>query len=224
MQALHRVRAQFVHQRTALVSQFRCFLLEYGIAIHACIGMFRRDATRILSDDSNDLTPTMRQLLTDLWSDFLRIDERVAALSSQIEASAKHDVVQRLTTIPGIGPLGASALCAAIGNGKQFRSGRDLAAWIGLVPRQHTTGGKPTLPGISIRGNTYLRRLLVLGAQFYLMHLDRSRDRLGQWLDTLESSIHHNKVVIALANKLARVAWVVLTRPGALYEKMDPRF
>ncbi len=225
MQALHRVRAQFVHQRTALVSQFRCFLLEYGIAIHTGIGMFRRDATRILADDSNDLTPTMRQLLTDLWSDFLRIDERVTALSGQIEASAKHDdVVQRLTTIPGIGPLGASALCAAIGNGKQFRSGRDLAAWIGLVPRQHTTGGKPTLLGISKRGNTYLRRLLVLGAQSCLMHLDRSRDRLGRWLDALESRMHHNKVVIALANKLARVAWVVLTRPGALYEKMDPRF
>lgn len=100
MQALHRVRAQFVHQRTAIVSQFRCFLLKYGIAIHTGIGMFRRDATRILADDSNDLTPTMRQLLTDLWSDFLRIDERVITLSGQIEASAKHDdVVQRLVRL-----------------------------------------------------------------------------------------------------------------------------
>ena len=148
MQALHRVRAQFVHQRTAIVSQLRCFLLEYGIAIHTGIGMFRRDATRILADDSNDLTPMMRQLLVELWSDFLRIDERVAALSGQIEALAQRDdVVHRLTTIPGIGPLGASALCAAAGDGKQFRSGRDLAAWIGLVPRQHTTGGKPMLLG-----------------------------------------------------------------------------
>ncbi|WP_143299073.1 transposase [Burkholderia pseudomallei] len=111
---------------------------------------------------------------------------------------------------------------AACGNGKQFRSGRDLAAWIGLVPRQHTTGGKPTLVRISKRGNTYLCRLLVLGAQSCLMRLDRLRDRLGRWLDTLESRMHHNKIVIALANKLARVAWVVLASalPGTRIAQM----
>ncbi len=125
-------------------------------------------------------------------------------------------------TIPGIGPLAANAIIAAAGDGRQFRKARDMAAWLGLVPREHSTGGKTTLLGISKRGNRYLRRLLVHGARSCLLHLDRSRDRLGAWLDGLEARMHSNKVTVALAAKVARIAWVILTRPGALYERRIP--
>lgn len=223
VQALHRVREHLIGQRTAVINQCRAFLLEYGIAIRVGAGVFKHDLPRILTDDTNELTPAMRQLLADLWSDFNGLENRITSLSRQIEALAsRDDAARRLMSVPGIGPLGASALCAAIGDGKQFRRGRDLAAWIGLVPRQYSTGGKPTLLGISKRGNAYLRRLLVLGAQSCLMHLDRSKDRLGLWLNSLEGRMHHNKVVIALANKLARVAWSILTKRGTSYRKLDP--
>jgi transposase len=125
-------------------------------------------------------------------------------------------------TIPGFGPLAATALLAAAGDGRQFRRGRDLAAWLGLAPREHSTGGKTTLLGISKRGNRYLRRLLIHGARSCVTHLDRTRDRLGKWLDTLQGRMHVNKVVVALAAKIARIAWVIVTQPGALYERRDP--
>ena len=137
---------------------------------------------------------------------------------------ATSDIARRLITIPGIGPLGATAIVAAVGDARQFRKARDLAAWIGLVPRQYSTGGKNTLLGISKRGNGYIRKLLIHGARSCLMHLDRSRDRLGAWINGLAGRMHPNKVVVALAAKMARVAWVVLNRPGALYERRDPAF
>ena len=125
-------------------------------------------------------------------------------------------------SIPGIGPLGATALLAAIGDGRQFRKARDLAAWLGLVPRQNSTGGKTTLLGISKRGNPYLRRLIIHGARSCIAHLNRERDRMGEWIDQLEQRMHRNKVVVAFANKIARMAWAVLTRPGNLYERVEP--
>jgi transposase len=125
-------------------------------------------------------------------------------------------------TIPGIGPIAATALLAAVGDGRQFRRARDLAAWLGLVPRQHSTGGKTTLLGISKRGNRYVRRLLIHGARSCVTHLDRKRDRLGGWLDALQARMHVNKVTVALAAKIARTAWAIITKPGALYERRDP--
>ena len=128
----------------------------------------------------NDLTPTMRRLLTELFEDLMRLEKRIAEVTREIEALAASDErARRLMTIPGIGPLGATALLAAAGDGRQFRKARDMAAWLGLVPREHSTGGKTTLLGISKRGNRYLRRLLIHGARSCVMHLDRSRDRLG---------------------------------------------
>jgi len=132
------------------------------------------------------------------------------------------DAAKRLMSIPGIGPLGATALLAAVGDGRQFRKARDLAAWLGLVPRQHSTGGKTTLLGISKRGNPYLRRLIIHGARSCVAHLNRERDRLGHWLDQLEQRMHRNKVIVALANKIARMVWAVLTRPSNLYERVEP--
>ncbi len=117
-------------------------------------------------------------------------------------------------TIPGIGPIGATALIAAVGDGRQFRKARDLAAWLGLVPRQNSTGGKTTLLGISKRGNPYIRRLLIHGASSCMIHLDRSRDRIGVWLKAFDGRMHRNKAIVALANRIARIAWALLRRAG----------
>ena len=135
--------------------------------------------------------------------------------------AAPNDTAKRLMTIPGVGPIAATALLAAIGNGRQFRKARDLAAWLGLVPRQSSTGGKTTLLGISKRGNPYVRRLIIHRARSCVAHLNRQRDKLGGWID-LEATMHRNKVIVAMANKIARIAWAVLTRPGTLYERIDP--
>jgi transposase len=223
LQALHRVRDRIVSNRTQLICQMRAFCLEYGIAMRQGAGVFKIDISRVIADKSNDLTPMMRAMLKELWDEFVLADTRLAAVTRQVETIAERlDAARRLMSIPGIGPLGATALLAAVGDGRQFRKGRDLAAWLGLVPRQHSTGGKTTLLGISKRGNPYLRRLIIHGARSCVAHLNRERDRIGGWLDQLEQRMHKNKVIVALANKIARMVWAVLTRPGNLYERVDP--
>jgi len=222
LQALHRIRDQLVSSRTRLINQVRAFCLEYGVAIRQGAGVFRLDLPRVLADETNDLSPAMRRMLTALFEDVVGLDRRIAGASREIEGlAACDDRARRLMTIPGIGPLGATALLAAIGDGRQFRRARDLA-WLGLVPREHSTGGKTTLLGISKRGNRYVRRLLIHGARSCVTHLDRTRDRLGRWLDALQSRMHVNKVTVALAAKMARMAWAILTKSGALYERRDP--
>ncbi|HYW76374.1 MAG TPA: IS110 family transposase [Gammaproteobacteria bacterium] len=223
LQALHRVRDRQVNQRTRLICQMRAFLLENGIPLRPGAGLFKREFPGILAEDENGLSVPMRRLLAGLWDELRGLEVRIAQVTREIKALAERDeVARRLMTIPGIGPLGASALIAAVGDGKQFRRARDLSAWLGLVPRQYSTGGKTTLLGISKRGNTYVRRLFIHGARSCLMHLDRSQDRLGAWLDALSARMPTNKVVVALANKIARIAWVILTRPGATYRRVDP--
>jgi transposase len=153
MQALHRIRDQLVTGRTRVINQARAFCLEYGIAIRQGTGVFRLDLPRVLADDANDLTPAMRRMLAELFEDVLRLDERIAGVTREIEGiAARDDRARRLTTIPGIGPLAATALLAAVGDGRQFRRARDLSAWLGLTPREYSTGGKTTLLGISKRG------------------------------------------------------------------------
>jgi len=223
LQALHRIRDRIVSNRTQLICQMRAFCLEYGIAMRQGAGIFKIDIARVIGDESNDLTPMMRAMLKELWEEFALVDARLATVSRQVEAIADRlDAARRLMTIPGIGPLGSTALLAAIGDGRQFRRARDLAAWLGLVPRQSSTGGKTTLLGISKRGNPYLRRLIIHGARSCVAHLNRERDKLGKWLDQLEQRMHRNKVIVALANKIARMVWAVLTKPGNLYECVDP--
>jgi len=223
LQALHRIRDQLVASRTGLINQTRAFCLEYGVAIRQGAGVFRLDLPRVLADEENDLTPAMRRMLGELFEDVARLDQRIAAVTREIEGlAARDDRARRLMTIPGIGPIAATALLAAVGDGRQFRRARDLAAWLGLVPREHSTGGKTTLLGISKRGNRYVRRLLIHGARSCVTHLDRSRDSLGVWLDALQARMHVNKVTVALAAKIARTAWAIITKPGALYERRDP--
>lgn len=223
LQARHRIRDGLVANRTALICQMRGFCLEYGIALRAGPGVFKLDIQRVIADDTNDLTPVMRQLLQALWSDLLLLEQRISDLSREIQAIAEEDeTARRLMTIPGVGAIVATALLAAVGDGKQFARGRDMAAWLGLVPAQYSTGGRTQLGAISRRGNPYVRRLLVHGARSCLHHLDRSKNRIGAWLDSLQARAHHNKVVVALANKIARTAWAILTKPGATYQRIAP--
>jgi transposase len=167
----------------------------------------------ILEDAEQNLSCRMRRLLEQLWQEWKSLEEEIQRLSDEIESIAGQDeACQRLLAVPGVGPLVATALVASIGNGTAFRKGREFAAWLGLVPRQYSTGGKPKLLGISKRGNPYLRRLFIHGARSVAMHLNRDEHALGTWMNQLESRAHHNVFVVALANKLARIAWAVLAK------------
>lgn len=218
LQAMHRIRDRLVGQRTALMNQARAFCLEYGLAMRVGAGAFHADIRRHLENAENDLTGSMRELLKEMLDDLAHVEGRIKAVTGRIEAYAsRHVVVSRLLTIPGIGALGATAIVAAAGDGRQFRKARDMAAWLGLVPAEHSTGGKQTLLGISKRGNRYVRRLIIHGARSCFLHLNRANHALGGWLSALEARTHRNKAVVALANKLARIVWAILTRPGAVY-------
>lgn len=218
LQALHRIRDRLIRNRTGLMNQARAFCIEYGLAMRQGAGGFHADIRRHLANTDNDLTDAIRALLVDLLDDLNHIERRVEQLTKEIEAIAHSDeTARRLMSVPGIGALGATALLAAAGDGLQFRKARDMAAWLGLVPAEYSTGGKQTLRGISKRGNGYVRRLLVHGARSCFLHLDREAHALGRWLSGLEGRTHRNKAVVALANKITRIAWAILTRPGKLY-------
>jgi transposase len=209
MQMLHRARDRLVGERTALINQLRAVLLERGITV----AQGRRELERHLAgmDAQEGLSQRMRVLVDDMRTQWSELDRRIAELDKEfLEWTRKEEAARRLMTIPGIGVLNATALIAAIGQGESFARGRDLAAWLGLVPRQVTTGGKPRLVGISKRGNKYLRKLLIHGARAAMPTLLASPTPLGAWLRGLMARMHKNAAVVALANKLARMAWAVL--------------
>ena len=161
--------------------------------------------------EGRKLSARMRMLVTDLQAQWQELDRRIAAFETEFVAYAKEsEDARRLITIPGVGVITATALIAAIGKAETFKHGRDLAAWLGLVPRQSTTGGKPRLMGISKRGNRYLRKLLIHGARAALPHVAERDTPLGKWVKELLTRVHPNVAVVALANKLARVSWAVL--------------
>ncbi|MCV2880397.1 IS110 family transposase [Sedimentimonas flavescens] len=223
LQMLHRVRSRLVKGRTNLICQMRSYCLEHGVALRQGAGVFKLDIVRAIDDLENDLTDRARVVLRELQEDLLRLEERILSVSAEIKNIADRDeTAHRLMTIPGVGPLGATAILATIGDPTRFKKARDVAAWLGLVPRQHSTGGKQTLLGIAKRGSSYVRTLLIHGARSVLMHLDRAKDRLGLWVDELRTRMHVNKVTVALAAKLARVIWVVLSKPGTTYERRAP--
>lgn len=212
LQALHRVRDRLVQRRTAVINQIRGFLLERGITFAQGPANLRRHIPSLLEDADQNLTPRMRGLLAHLWQEWKQLDADVERVSSEIDAIAEHDpACQRLRQIPGIGPLVSTATVAAIGNGAAFRKGREFAAWLGLIPRQHSTGGKARLLGISKRGNVYLRRMFIHGARAVLLIVKYDTGRLGQWARELALRAPRNKVIVAVANKLARIAWAVLS-------------
>jgi transposase len=212
LQALHRVRDRLVHRRTALINQIRGFLLERGITFAKGPANLRKQMPAILEDAEQNLTPRMRNLLIHLWQEWKYLNSDIERISGDIDAIACQDAAcQRLRQIPGVGPLVATATVAAIGNVAAFRKGREFAAWLGLVPRQHSTGGKARLLGISKRGSIYLRRMFIHGARAMLLRVKYDTGRLGQWAHQLELRAPRNKVIVAVANKLARIAWAVLS-------------
>jgi transposase len=214
MQTLHRARSRLVGERTALINQLRAILLERGMT--APQGRRKLDqylAAMAGPEDDTSLTRRIRRLIDDMRVEWAELDRRISALDEEFAVSARTDPdAKRLATIPGIGVLNATALVAAIGDGRTFDKGRDLAAWLGLVPRQITTGGKPRLVGITKRGNKYLRTLLIHGARSAMPGLAASATPLGEWLRRLMSRSHKNTAVVALANKLARIVWIVLRK------------
>lgn len=214
MQTLHRTRDRLVGERTALINQLRGILLERGVVIARGRRNLERELDAMLcEEDGLAVSPRLRMLIVGIREEWRGLDQRIAAFDDEFAARAKTDeAARRLATIPGIGVLNATALAAAIGEGEMFARGRDLAAWLGLVPRQITTGGKPRLAGITKRGNCYLRKLLIHGARAVLPTVSKSETPLGAWLRALLARMHKNAVVVALANKLARIAWAVLRR------------
>jgi transposase len=219
LQALHRVRERLVSQRSGIINQIRAFLLERGAAVRQGLRFLRAELPRILATPCDALSPRMLRVIEDLAGDWRRLDERIGSLSSEIEVLARRDVgCQRLMSVPGTGPIISSAMVAAIGTGDAFTKGRDFAAWLGLVPKQTSTGDRTILGKISKRGNRYLRVLFVQAAWVVLIK-PRSWDRHGlkPWLEAAKKRLHHNVLAIALANKLARIAWSVLAH-GRTFE------
>jgi transposase len=215
LQALHRARDRLVTQRTGLINQIRAFLLERGIALRPGRAALAKALPEVLEAEG-ELSPMMRTLLARLRAHWQALDGEIAALDQHVLLIARtHPGARLLMTVPGIGALIATALVAAIDAGQAFARGRDLACWLGLVPRQHATGGKVRLLGISKRGNGYLRRLLVHAARALKRSAKTRDDRLGAWLRGLEARAHANVATVALAAKLARWSWAVLARNQA---------
>jgi transposase len=211
LQALHRVRERLVKARTALINEIRGLLSEYGIILPKGVVKFRQALLSTLEQEQAKLTELSREVFWQLHEEWLTLEQRLAYYNEKLEAICQaHPVCQRLLTIPGIGPLTATALVAAVSDAAHFKNGRQLAAWLGLVPRQHSTGGKPRLLGISKRGDSYLRKLFAHGARATMRWIGLKNDRRSQWLRALIQRRGTNRAVVALANKNARIAWVLL--------------
>ena len=224
LQALHRVRERLARRRTALINQIRGFLLERGLVFAKRPANLRRQIPLVLEDADANLTPRLRRLLNDLWQEWKQLESDIDALGEEMERITASDAAcERLREIPGVGPVVATAIVAAIGNGAAFGNGRGFAAWLGLVPKQASTGGRTRLLGISKRGNAYLRRMFIHGARAVLWRVKYEIGAIREWATQLQSRAAKNVVVVALANKLARIAWAVLSsgehyrvRPAAI--------
>lgn len=213
LQSLHRVRERWVMRRTAVVNQIRAMLLERGITLRQGRRHLDHALPVILEDADAKLSSALRLLLAQLKLELDQLAERVDQADMAIAQSVRQsEACQRLMAIPGVGPVTATAMIAAIGNGAAFRKGRDFAAWLGVVPTEHSTGGKQKLLSIGKRGNTYLRRLFIQGARAVLRQRMKQTSGLSAWLTQLTVRAHPNIVAVALANKLARMAWAVLAK------------
>ena len=208
--ALHRVRQGFVRARTAQANQIRGLLSEFGLIIPQGIGYIAKRVPELLEEASNELPGTVRALMQRLLDHLKELDRQVNELEVQIQAWHSHDAAScKLAKIPGIGPLTASALVASIGDAKNFDNGRQLAAWLGIVPRQHSSGGKSNLQGMSKRGDTYLRTLLIHGARS-VIYRAQQKPATCSWINGVVNRRNKNVAAVALANKNARIVWALL--------------
>ena len=221
IQALHRVRSELVSQRTSKANQIRGLVGEYGLVARVHLAQLRTSIPDWLEDAENGLTMRFRRLLAGMWDDLRALDKRIAELDQEIQLLANDSAVaQRLQQLRGVGPITATALVAALGDGKAFRKGRDFAVSLGLTPRQRSSGGKAQMLGISKRGDRYLRTLMIHGARAVLGRAQGKDDPRSQWIGKMRERRHPNIVAVALANKNARIVWSILSRgefyrPGA---------
>jgi transposase len=211
LQALHRLRSRTVRERTGLSNQLRGLLHEQGIVLSRSLKVLHQRLPELLEDAENALSTRLRRVLYLGWQHFLQIEAQLEALNRELSEAVKQDEdCQLLLTAPGYGPVVSSAFSVAIGDGRNFRRGRDVAASLGLVPRQHSTGGEAKLLGISKRGNRELRAQLIQGARAVLIHAHRKSDPLSRWALKVRNERGFNKATVALANKLARIGWAVI--------------
>jgi transposase len=221
IQAMHRIRAALIGQRTAKANQIRGLVAEYGVVAPQQLGRLRRAIPVWLEDAENGLTMRFRELLQGLWNDLMNLDERVGELDRELSRIAQSDpVAKRLQQLRGVGPMVATALVAAVGDARQYGKGRQMAASFGLTPRQHSTGGKDRLLGISKRGDAYLRSILIHGARAVVSHAKHKDDRLSQWVTAIAQRRHPNVAAVALANKTVRMAWAMIRNE----KDYDPEF
>lgn len=213
VQNFHRQRERIKKERTALVNQVRGLLAEYGIVINKGVGAVRKRLPEILEDAENGLTPLTREMFAELLEELREIDQRLGQCDQRIQSiTQNNDICRRLDEVLGIGPITASATYAAGGDGKDFVNGRHFSAWLGLVPGQHSTGGKSVLLGISKRGNAYLRTMYIHGARAVLRHSENKTDRFSRWAQGVLARRGYNKACVAVANKMARIAWVIMAK------------
>jgi transposase len=213
LQSMHRIREELISQRTAKANQIRGLTAEYGIVAPVGICHLRKCVPLWLEDAENSLSYLFRELLQIMYDELLLLNERIDCITNKIKNSVNNSLAaQRLMKITGIGPLVCSALLIDLGDGRAFKKGRDFAASLGLVPRQHSTGGQNRLLGISKRGNGYLRKLLVHGARSAFRHVNDKADPLSLWIKKLSQTKHANVAIIALANKIARISWAIVAK------------
>jgi len=218
IQSLHRVRSRLVKNRTALINEIRGLNLEYGIAIPQGALKVKSHLRSIIDDTENELTVSSRELMQELYDELVELEGRLKKLENKIKLICKeNDQCQRLLSIPGIGELTATAIVAAVPNANEFKNGRHMAAWLGLVPRQSSSGNKQVLLGISKRGDRYLRTLLIHGARAALCRCKNTDNKYGEWLISKRESLSLNKAAVALANKNARIIWSLL-KTGELFD------
>jgi len=223
LQALHRVRDRLVARRTSVINQIRAFLLERGISFRKGPASLRRQMPEILENANEKLSTRMRRLLDFLWQEWRGLQLQIESLNADVEQIASSDpTCVRLQQIPGVGPLVSTAVVSAIGNGAAFKKGREFAAWLGLIPRQWSTGGKTKLLGISKRGNPYLRKMFIHGVRAAVMRVKRDGSNLGTWMSGLETRAARNVVIVATANKLARISWAVLASGNDYQPRYKP--
>ena len=211
IQALHRLRERRIQERTALCNQLRGLLAEYGLILPKGIHVVRRQLPKLLEDGENGLSHFFRRLLAQSYQQLQELDAHLDVYREELKRySRQSEACLRLQTIPGYGSIVASAFSAHVGDARGYRRGRDVSASIGLVPRQHSSGGKEVLLGISKRGNRYLRCLLIQGARAVVYQAAHKDDRLSRWINRIKSQRGINRAVVALANKMARIGWAVL--------------
>lgn len=211
IQSIHRIRTRIVKNRTALINEIRGLCLEYGVVLTQGAGRAKSSLCAAIANNDNELTPSSRTFMAQLYSELIDIEARLKELDMKIRQLCRHNEdCKRLLRIPGIGELTATAIVAAVPNPNEFRNGRHMSAWLGLVPRQSSSGDKQILLGISKRGDRYLRTLLIHGARAVLSRYKGRDSNYARWVSKKKATLSHNKAAVALANKNARIIWSML--------------